>query len=60
MYNILGKEIRSLDQKHVHKGTVQITWNGLDDSGSPVMPGMYYVILRTDEEKRIIKTIKSQ
>ena len=57
--NILGKEIRSLDKDYMQNGIVHVSWDGLDDSGSPVVPGMYYVILRADNEKHIIKVIKS-
>ncbi|MCK4748150.1 MAG: T9SS type A sorting domain-containing protein, partial [Bacteroidales bacterium] len=60
VYNILGKEIRTLVDKYQAAGSYTIIWDGMDDSKSPVNQGMYYAIIRTGNVKIVYKIIKSQ
>jgi hypothetical protein len=41
VYNMLGQEIATLLNKDVNAGVYNITWNGVDNSGSKVSTGTY-------------------
>lgn len=41
IYNLLGKEIKTLVDDNIEIGFKQIVWNGVDQLGKPVSSGMY-------------------
>jgi len=41
IYNVLGKEVRTLVNQTQHTGNYQIQWNGLDSFGNNVAAGIY-------------------
>jgi len=42
IYNIAGQEVRSLQNGQLDHGSYEITWDGLDNSGSMVSSGVYF------------------
>ncbi|MBL7052722.1 MAG: PKD domain-containing protein, partial [Candidatus Marinimicrobia bacterium] len=42
IYNIIGQEVRSLQNGQLDHGSYQITWDGLDNSGNMVSSGVYF------------------
>lgn len=47
VYDILGKEVRSLVNEKLSAGEKVVTWNGLDNNGKAVASGTYFVKLET-------------
>jgi hypothetical protein len=58
--NILGQQIKSLVKEDQEAGLQRIKWDGMDDSGSLVRSGMYYITLRTPSDKTVIKVMKTK
>ncbi|MBC8456045.1 T9SS type A sorting domain-containing protein, partial [bacterium] len=42
IYNIIGQEVRRLQNGQLDHGSYQITWDGLDNSGNMVSSGVYF------------------
>jgi hypothetical protein len=42
VYNVRGHKVRTLVKKSQSAGSKSVTWNGLDDDGSPVSSGVYF------------------
>jgi hypothetical protein len=42
IFDLLGREVRTLVTGKHNAGNHQITWNGLDNTGSPVASGVYF------------------
>jgi hypothetical protein len=40
--DVLGREVKTLISGDQQTGTHQVTWNGLDNTGSPVASGVYF------------------
>ncbi|MEE9190037.1 MAG: T9SS type A sorting domain-containing protein [Candidatus Neomarinimicrobiota bacterium] len=49
IYNMLGREIRLLENSLVDAGTHVIQWNGLDGLGQPVSAGIYLYQIQSGE-----------
>jgi hypothetical protein len=58
--NILGQKIRTLVKEEQPGGKHRIKWDGLDEAGSIVRTGMYYITLRTPRDKAVIKVLKTK
>jgi len=58
--NILGQKIKSLIKEDQQAGLKRIKWDGIDESGSLVGNGMYYITLRTPTDKKVIKVMKTK
>jgi hypothetical protein len=58
--NILGQKIKSFIKEDQQAGLHHINWDGVDESGSIVGNGMYYVTLRTKKDKKVIKIMKTK
>jgi hypothetical protein len=58
--NILGQQIKSLVREEQRAGLQQVKWDGMDESGSLVRSGMYYITLRTPSDKTVIKVLKTK
>ncbi|MCX6233454.1 MAG: lectin like domain-containing protein [Bacteroidetes bacterium] len=50
IYDIQGRMIRTLAKGHQSAGTKTVIWDGTDESGSRVKSGIYFCILRTDNQ----------
>jgi len=49
IYDILGREIKTLVNSFQNAGEHSIVWNGTDDSNSPVSSGIYFYSITTDK-----------
>jgi hypothetical protein len=58
--NILGQKIKSLIKKDQQAGLQRIKWDGMDESGSLVRTGMYYITLRTPSDRTVIKVMRTK
>jgi flagellar hook assembly protein FlgD len=58
--NILGQQIRSLVKEEQQVGWQRVRWDGMDESGSVVGTGIYYITLQTRSEKSVIKVMKTK
>jgi len=48
IYNINGDLVRELQSGSQSAGKYSVEWNGLNDSGNPVNPGVYFYRLQTE------------
>ena len=46
IFNVIGQEIRSLENSYLNPGSYSIVWNGKDNAGNMVMSGVYFYRLR--------------
>ena len=47
IYDILGREVKTLLNEQTEAGYHTVYWNGKDDSGKEVSSGIYLYMLRT-------------
>jgi len=47
VYDILGKEVKTLVNERLNAGEKVVMWDGLDSNGKPVATGTYFVQLET-------------
>lgn len=57
IYNLLGKEVRTLVTKYQQPGEYQVEWNGTDNIGKEVTSGIYFAILKSNTINKTIKLI---
>lgn len=57
VYDILGKEIKMLINEVQSPGIYEIKWDGKNNYGNLVPSGIYFCILRTNQNVNIIKLI---
>jgi hypothetical protein len=50
VFNTAGRRVRTLVMGLVPAGEHEVTWNGLDDRGTPVASGVYFYRLRVGDE----------
>jgi hypothetical protein len=58
--NILGQKIKSLTKEDQQAGLKRVKWDGIDESGSLVGSGIYYITLLTPTDKKVIKVMKTK
>jgi hypothetical protein len=58
--NLLGQPVKSIVRKDQQAGLQRVEWDGMDESGSLVSNGMYYITLRTSIDKTVIKVMKTK
>ena len=49
VYDILGKEVRELENHTEAAGYHRVVWNGLDDDGNEVASGVYMFVLAAND-----------
>ena len=49
IYDVMGREVRSLTYERQVAGFHQVQWNGKNDMGAPVSSGMYLYMLKAGE-----------
>lgn len=54
IYNLQGRLIRTLKNEYMSEGPHTITWNVKDENGSEVIPGIYFLKMKTEDQ---VKTI---
>lgn len=57
VYDISGREVKSLINENANKGYYKITWNGQDNANNFVTNGIYFLRVKTDKENRTTKLI---
>ena len=57
IYNLLGKEIRTLEKKNARAGLNRVIWDGKDNEGKTVVSGLYFYQMRTGYYRRLKKMI---
>lgn len=58
IFNILGQKVKSFDLSgYSNPYELKIDWNGLNDFGSQVSSGTYFVVLRTGHAVRTLKLL---
>ena len=55
IYNLRGQKVRSLLDSRLGTGRHEIAWDGLDQSGRAVSPGIYFCRLKTGDFAKIIR-----
>ncbi len=50
VYNILGRQVKTLVDGPLDAGRYTVTWDGRDDGGNAVASGVYFYRLRADEQ----------
>lgn len=55
VYSVLGQEVRTLVNTTRAPGVYRTVWNGLDNNGSPVASGMYFIRLSSPEYTKVRK-----
>jgi flagellar hook assembly protein FlgD len=60
VYNLPGKVVRRLWEGVLTTSPPAVSWNGLDDAGSPVATGLYVVVVEQggDVEKLNVLAVK--
>jgi hypothetical protein len=57
VYNILGKEIKTLLNENLPAGEYTIEWNGKDNEGNDLSGGVYFIQMIAGDYHKTIKTI---
>jgi hypothetical protein len=57
VYDVVGREVRILVDGPVDPGIYTATWNGRDDQGHRMSPGVYFSILRTSTGEKFQKVV---
>jgi len=57
VYDILGREIRTLFQKNVPSGSYTASWDGLNRQGQKVASGIYFYALQTGGKRTVRRMI---
>ncbi|MBD3376442.1 T9SS type A sorting domain-containing protein [candidate division KSB1 bacterium] len=60
VYDMLGRRVRTLVEQPAQAGFYQIVWNGRDSNNRLVSSGIYFYVLRTQNETLTRKMIKLQ
>lgn len=58
VFDLRGAPVRALFHGSLPAGPQAITWDGRDDLGAPVPPGLYFVRVQSDEGVRRTKVIR--
>ncbi len=59
LYDLHGARVRTLADGRWEPGRWQVTWNGMDDAGQEVAPGVYFLRLQGPDgsgSRRVVKT----
>ena len=57
IYDVHGRKIATLQRKQSPAGQHSLVWNGKDDVGVPVIPGMYVLKVDIDSGPSILKKL---
>ncbi|MBD3290500.1 T9SS type A sorting domain-containing protein, partial [candidate division KSB1 bacterium] len=55
IYDILGRQIRTLKEERFGAGDFKLRWDGTDDYGNRVPSGEYFIMLRTGDNVKVVK-----
>jgi len=57
IFNVLGKEVRTLLDNYLPSGEHTVQWNGKDDKGNILPGGVYFIQMIAGSYRKTIKTI---
>ncbi len=57
VYNILGQRTKTLLSGHKSRGNHKITWDGTDEGGNPVVSGIYFYEMKSNQQTLINKMV---
>jgi len=57
IYDVLGRELKSLVNDELSPGSYEVVWNGTDDTGQSVANGVYLYRLQTRKHDKTMKMI---
>jgi len=57
VYNVAGLRVKSLLSGTMSEGEQRIRWDGRDDRGASLQPGLYLVVLERNKRKDILKVL---
>lgn len=57
LYDVLGREIRTILDETKSAGEYLLNWEGSDNAGRMVSPGVYFVVLKTDYARDVMRII---
>jgi zinc metalloprotease ZmpB len=60
IYDLQGRKVRTLADGALSAGTTEYSWDGRNDAGQPVGPGMYFVRLAAGDAVAVRKVILSR
>jgi hypothetical protein len=57
IFDLAGRRLTTLARGRFQPGSHEITWDGRDQSGQPVAPGLYLIRLRTEQGEEITRSV---
>ena len=57
IYDVLGRQVRTLIDQHQYAGSYKTWWNGMDDAGHPLPSGAYIVRMQTGKASQTNKVL---
>jgi flagellar hook assembly protein FlgD len=57
IYDVSGRQVRALPEEILTTGAHDLTWDGRDDAGREVAPGVYLARLSTPEGTRTARVV---
>ncbi|MDP8206878.1 MAG: T9SS type A sorting domain-containing protein [Candidatus Electryonea clarkiae] len=57
VYDLLGRTVTTLLNNRTQPGHHTVTWNGINDSGTPVSSGLYFIRLESDSFSQTRKIV---
>lgn len=57
IYDVLGKEIKTLVNDNLPAGEHDLQWNGKDNEGNPLPSGIYFIQMKAGIYQKTIKTL---
>jgi len=57
IYNLLGQQVFASPQQQYQPGVHPFSWHGIDDNGSPVPSGMYFIRLETQRGRPLTQKV---
>lgn len=58
VFDVQGRRVRELESRVIDPGRYTATWDGDDDAGRRVAPGVYFVVLRAGSATRVAKVVQ--
>ena len=57
VYNVAGRLVKTLASGSQPQGTYTVSWNGTDEAGVRMAPGVYFLKSRVDAESNVNRII---
>ena len=57
IYDLLGREVRTLINNNLKPGYHKVVWNGTDHFGNQVATGMYFTVMQSGEFRDVRKMV---